>query len=112
MPYSFSSTWNNKIITIYNGKQSRQFSPEALRMMARSTGLPEAVRDMAEQALRSIGEEIEAPELDPGTIAQIQGVNIYQEPGKRIFFFYRGKKRIYKSSIAEIEAELSSDETI
>lgn len=91
------------MIRVFNGVESKDWSVEALRLLARSPGL---LQEMAERALEEIGEEIKAPELDPGTIAQIRGVNVYQEPGKRLFFFYREGEKIYRSSISEIEAEL------
>lgn len=86
----------NRVITIRHGSEEKGYSVSILRFMVNNTGLDEATRAMARQALQTFGllDEPKEDEIPEGseTVLTIAGVKVYQDLGRRFFAIVRGRK--------------------
>lgn len=106
--YNFTRPDKDTIV-IWNDRGERShYSVSILRSMVTSTGLPEATREMAREALQHYGllqETQEEEILSSDTIVTIDGVKVYQDLLTRVFFFISRGARLF-GSLSDIERKI------
>ncbi len=106
--YTFQKTIDGTGIYVINDREEyKEWSIAALRTMARSTGLPDHLRDLAREALASIGETVEEEDPASETITRLYGVKVFQTLIKGRFFFKNKKgRRVYDSDLQKLEEKI------
>lgn len=105
--YKYSQTLTGDIVIENDRGERRAWGVDALRIIEKSTGIADPIRDMARGALLEFGLLEEKTEEEPSsdTIATIEGIKVYQGLFTRAFFALFKGSRLY-GSLTNLERKI------
>lgn len=107
--YSYGLSPDPRYIIIFNGSTRKLYAISVLRFMARSTGLPGPVRDMAREALEYFHKEERDPEeIVSDTIVTIEGIKVYLDLMGKKFLATIAGKLVRRSDLSDLEKEIKA----